>query len=71
MNTQFNNENLQNLSDTELLNVNGGGWRDHAGTAAGSIITGVGAAVVFGSGPVGAAVGLAGALILSNPSKVS
>ena len=70
MNNIDKNMVLSELSEEEMLNIDGGGWRDVAGSAAGAVIMG-GMVVALGfSGPVGLAAGV-GWAILSTPSSAS
>ncbi|KAF1677132.1 hypothetical protein [Bacillus sp. SKDU12] len=61
------NSKMIELSEQEMLNTDGGGWRDLAGAAAGAAVMG-GTAIALGAavGPVGFAAGV-GMAILTRP----
>ncbi|KXZ13142.1 hypothetical protein P4T89_09610 [Bacillus nakamurai] len=56
--------NMNELSEQEMLNTDGGGWRDLAGAAA--VMGGTALAVGAAGGPVGFAAGI-GLAILTRP----
>ncbi|MCC2527454.1 bacteriocin leader domain-containing protein [Bacillus halotolerans] len=67
LHTIENSNKMIELSEQEMLNTDGGGWRDLAGAAAGAAVMG-GTAIALGAaaGPVGFAAGV-GMAILTRP----